>query len=424
MHTVYLAAPAIQGREVTFRWRVEPATALYRKTFFTMTFPASVDLAKVPDRLWWDIFLICLHPHWMLLRPCQVHLPLKLSAGERQFWLELLRNGVDTLEANRQPQNHTSALDIEIIEGDIEIRRPSIAGHGYGTAFSSGKDSLLQAAMLLELTTRPLLVTTTSPLPSLADHDTARRRYIFDEIQRRRDPVFVEVQSDYRSVCENGFPQSRGYQIGVNELTDTFIYMSSLIAVGAALGRTRLFLASEAEVQESAVLDGKIVQHRHFMYSAATQRALAALLAPYDIHFGSLTWPLYSMQVQRLLWTRYPDLCDLQYSCWRVKEGQSTCSECGQCLRIAMTALADGENPERMGIDMRKLLAYAPNWKPHCDPVSSPQVLPQETAARMSDYRVLGGNQAQFAAAPRPSACAGSPEGCFVPRQPAGCRRI
>src|SRR5262249_19685452 len=52
---------------------------------------------------------------------------------------------------------------------------------------------------------------------------------------------------------------------------------SNLLLVGAALGYTRLILASEAEVQASAILNCKIVQHKHFMHSPATQRALAGL---------------------------------------------------------------------------------------------------------------------------------------------------
>ena len=98
------------------------------------------------------------------------------------------------------------------------------------------------------------------------------------------------------------------------------------------------------------------------MYSAATQRALGQLLAPYGIRFGSLTWPLYSIQVQQLLWARYSDLCDLQYSCWLVRPGEATCSQCEQCFRIAMTALASGHNPERMGIDLRKVLCHVPDY--------------------------------------------------------------
>jgi hypothetical protein len=388
MHKIYLTAPSVNGTTVTFRWRIDPATRLYRQTHFAMTFPPSVDISKVPDRLWWDIFFMCLHSHWLLLRPCQVHLPIRLSAGERKFWLEILRNGVDTLEANG-PGQYADDLGIDFLDGDIELQRTTITGSGYGTAFSSGKDSLLQAAMLFELTERPLLVTTTSPLPPLSDHETARRRYVFNEIQARRDAVFVEVYSDFRSIFDDGFPTTQGYRISTNELTDTFIYMSSLLAVGAALGRTRLFLASEAEVQENAFINGRIIQHYHFMYSASTQRALAALLSLYGIHFGSLIWPLYSIQVQQILWARYPDLCDLQYSCWRVGQGQATCSNCEQCLRIAVTALSSGHDPRRMGIDLRKVFKFARTWTPRRHGSETAPILPQDIAGRRSDDRVI-----------------------------------
>ncbi len=40
---------------------------------------------------------MCLHPHWLLLRPCEIHLPLKLGAPLKKFWLQLLQNGMDTL---------------------------------------------------------------------------------------------------------------------------------------------------------------------------------------------------------------------------------------------------------------------------------------------------------------------------------------
>jgi len=353
-----------------------------------MTFPPSVDISKVPDRLWWDIFFMCLHSHWLLLRPCEVHLPLRLSERERQFWLEILRNGAETLEANG-PGEYADDLGIVIRDGAIDLQRTTVQGSGYGTAFSGGKDSLLQAAMLFEFTERPLLVATTSPLPPLSDHETARRRYVFNEIQARRDPIFVEVCSDFRSIFDDGFAIPLGYRISVNELTDTFIYMSSLLAVGAALGRTRLFLASEAEVQENAFINGRIIQHHHFMYSAATQRALAALLELYGIHFGSLIWPLYSMQVQQILWARYPDLCDLQYSCWRVGRGQDSCSNCEQCLRIAVTALASGHDPRRMGIDLRKVLKFARKWKPVEHGSTTVRNLPQDIARRRSEGRVI-----------------------------------
>jgi len=126
------------------------------------------------------------------------------------------------------------------------------------------------------------------------------------------------------------------------------------------------------------------------MYSAATQRALARLLATYGIHFGSLIWPLHTMQVQQLLWARYPDLCDLQYSCWQVGRDEATCSRCEQCLRIAVTALAGGDDPERMGIDLRKVLAFAASWEALANsPSAAPPTLPQDRAARELELVVM-----------------------------------
>src|SRR5256885_1953363 len=99
MHEIRLFSPAFVGSHtVQFRWSVEPTTPLYRLTEFTLTFPDSIELTKVPKRLWWDILLLCLHQHWLLLRPCRIHLPLRLPTPERLFWLELLRSAVETLE--------------------------------------------------------------------------------------------------------------------------------------------------------------------------------------------------------------------------------------------------------------------------------------------------------------------------------------
>jgi hypothetical protein len=379
MRKIHLMAPVIQGQTVTFQWRVEPESPLYRRTHFTISFPSFIDLSRVPARLWWDLFIICLHPHWLLLRPCEVHLPLRLGAPLRQFWLQMLQNGLDTLDAYGPSQN-AAPLGITIVDGDVDVPYEVVTGSGCGTSFSGGKDSLLQAGLLLELTGRPLLVATTSPMPPLADHITTRRRQVFEAIQARRNPLFVETQSDFRSTWDNSFPLRLGYRAGVNELTDTFLYTSSLLATGAALGVTRLFVASEAEVQVNALIGGKIVQHLHFMYSAATQRSLARLLAPYGFKFGSLIWPLHSMHVQQLLWARYPKICDLQYSCWRVGEGQATCSSCEQCLRIAVTALEAGHDPQRMGIDLVKLISYASTWETTAKRVVA-QRLPQQDAA-------------------------------------------
>ncbi len=387
MHRIHLMPPLVRGQRVIFQWRVEPHSPLYKQTHFSIQFPSFLNLTKVPDRLWWDLLIMCLQPHWLLLRPCEVHLPLKLGKPLIQFWLQMLRNAADTLDAYGPP-NSISDLGVVIVDGDVRIPHAAVAGSGYGTAFSGGKDSLLQAALLFELTERPLLVATTSPMPPLADHVTARRRQVLAAIQARRNPLFVETISDFRSAWDNSFAGQLGYRLAVNELTDTFLYTGSLLASGATLGFTHLFVASETEIQESAVIDGKIVQHSHFMYSAATQRALAGIFSPYGLKFGSLTWPLHSKQVQQLLWRRYPDLCDLQYSCWRVGADQETCSECEQCLRVAVTALEMGDDPQRMGIDLCKLLKFASTWQP-TTPRYTSYSLPQDDAADLVGARVV-----------------------------------
>jgi hypothetical protein len=232
------------------------------------------------------------------------------------------------------------------------------------TAFSGGKDSLVQTGLLTELTEKPALVATTSPMPPLEDHVTPRRRHILDEIQRRRDVTLIEVESDYRANFDLGFAQSLGYWISVNELTDTFLYAASLVAAGVAAGATHLFLASETQVQENIERDGRVIQHNHFMYSAITQGALGALLRPFGVSHGSLISSLHSFQVQELLWTRYGDISDLQYSCWRTKVGEMMCNHCGQCLRIALCALALGKRPSRMGADWTTLLNGMSDWRP------------------------------------------------------------
>ncbi len=387
MREIYLEPPLVQRRSATFRWRVTPHTPLYHRTEFTLRFPDSIDLARVPERLWWDIFLIVLHSHWLVLRPCAIRLPIKLGAGEARFWQEHLRTGLDTLALHtngKGPPPPANSLGIEITGGDAEIPRRRVEGTSFGTAFSGGKDSLLQAGLLAELTERPLLVATTSPMPGTADHETPRRRQVFAAIQARRNVNLVEVESDLRANWDQGFATVHGYGVGMNELADAFLYAGALLAAGAATGATRLFMASEVEVQENAVIGGKIVQHPHFMYSAATQRAISALLAPYGMRYGSLTWPLYSQHVQHLLWTRYPDLSDLQYSCWLVAKDEAACSRCGQCLRLACIALSGGFDPQRMGIDLEKLAAFARDWKPRWtdSPTPAADATPRELVSR------------------------------------------
>ena len=55
MHSIYLEPPEIQEHKAIFRWRITPEIDLYQNDYFTLEFPNSVDLSKVPTRLWWDI---------------------------------------------------------------------------------------------------------------------------------------------------------------------------------------------------------------------------------------------------------------------------------------------------------------------------------------------------------------------------------
>ena len=87
------------AQEVHFAWSVEPESELYSRAEFSLRFPDGVDVAAVPLGLWWRIALICLHGHWPLLRPCQIRLPVRLPAGEAEFWLRLCDAAVASLEA-------------------------------------------------------------------------------------------------------------------------------------------------------------------------------------------------------------------------------------------------------------------------------------------------------------------------------------
>jgi hypothetical protein len=383
MHRIQVHPPERKGRRVVFRWTVEPATSLYRASSFALRFPESIDLARVPERIWWWVALLCLHPHWALLRPCRVRLPVALPPGEVELFLRLIDVAVATLEAHRGGADVARSVEIAELGPALPASASAIADRGRcACAFSGGKDSLLHVGLLAELTERPLLVTTTAPMPPLGDHTTARRRQVLAEIQRRLPVDLAEVRSDFRTTWENGFAAAQGYGIAVNELTDTYLYFSSLLAVAYAAGASHLFLASEAEVQESVLRDGRVVQHTHFMYSAATQRSLDRLLGAVGLSYGSLTWPLRSAQVQELLWRRYPQLADLQYSCWRVADGEATCSRCNQCLRIALACLALGESPERMGIDLVRLLPATEGFAPRRIADGDEHALPRDLVAR------------------------------------------
>ncbi len=392
MRSITLFQPEVKQREVTFRWEVDPETSLYRQSHFTLRFPESpevMDLARVPESLWWTIMFICLHSQWPLLRPCRVRLPVRLSPGEAECWNRLMDAEIATLETYRGTNDFERKIEIIEDGPPLDYSSAHSGSTRCATAFSGGKDSLVQTGLLTELTEKPALVATTSPMPPLEDHITPRRRHILSEIQRRRDVTLIEVESDYRANFNLGFAQELGYWISVNELTDTFLYSASLIAAGVAAGATRLFLASETQVQENVERDGRVIQHNHFMYSAITQGAINAILRPFGVSYGSLIYPLHSFQGQELLWTRYADISDLQYSCWRTKVGEMMCNRCGQCLRIALCAFALGKDPSRMGADWTSLLNEQRDWRPKNLDVPAEAATPKETVSNQLHSQVV-----------------------------------
>jgi perosamine synthetase len=372
---IRLAEPTIADGTARFSWNVEPASTLYRNTSFKLSFPSSVPLERVPRAVWWRVALACLHPHWALLRPCRVVLPVRLDPGEREFWLRLCDALVATLEARAGGTDTTRTVDLIETGNALEALEPVADSGLVAACFSGGRDSLTQTALLQELGERPLLVTTTSPREGSVEHETARRRFVMSEIRRRRDLELVEVRSDFRGCFENDF--ATRYGVGVTELTDTFLYFAAALAVAVARGARSIFLASETEVQESTRRAGAIVQHKHCMYSAATQRALSRLLAPAGLLYAGLTYPLYQFQLQRLLAVRYPDLRDLQYSCWSLTADQSACSRCDECRTIAFNLMAEGVAPREIGIDVVQLLEAHSGWRPR----------PPETDASLPDTR-------------------------------------
>jgi hypothetical protein len=399
MNRFRLHHPRISGQTVRVSWEVDPPSALYWKNEFFLEFPASVEVSRIPDRVWGLVAILCLHPHWVLLRPCRVELPFRLDPGERELWYRLLDAAVTTLAVHAGRTDFDR--DIEIHDSGEAFPSPTpLATTGRcATAFSGGKDSLLQTGLLTELTHRPLLVSTTSPLPPREDHLTERRRHVFDAVAKRRDVTFIEVQSDFRAVVDYDFSHAvAGYATSATELTDTFLFFGCLFAASLANGVTHLFLASEAEVQESVERDGRIVQHRHFMYSAVTQRALSSLIAPFGMQVCSLTAPLYASQVHRLLWTRYRDLRDLQYSCWMVRNGQDTCSQCRGCLEYVFAVLALGDRPSRMGLELGKAVRELRGWAPRTiDPANLAPTPTQLASQRSSGHHMTNARAASMA---------------------------
>lgn len=393
---IRLLRPRVVGNTVQFGWSTDPSTSLYDRTSFELEFPASVKIDGVPEALWARVMMICLHSHWAVLRPCVVELPYKLPAGEIEFWNRITDAAAWALETRRDDAAGSfverTRRAIEFVETGAPLVELSPAPDNGTVAacFSGGRDSLTQLALLQELGEEPILVTTTSSRAGSEEMVAERRRMVIDEIQRRRDVALVEVNSDFRSCFDNLNERAGRFGVSVNEISDTFLYFAAAWAVAYARGARAVFLASEAEVQESIRREGMVVQYTHFMYSAVSQRALSELIKPSSISYSGLTYPMYQLQIHRLLNTRFVDIRDLQYSCWEQRPGEGTCSRCSTCMQSAVNLMNDGVSPSEIGIDLNQLLIARRDWKP------KPPADPTDSSVLVSVRRYTEGHTVRF----------------------------
>lgn len=355
-HLIRFCPLEFDASRVHVRWSVEPGTALYKQTEFTLDFGSSLDPRRLPLKLWWRLVMMCLHSHWNLLRPCRVVLPVMFPDGEVEFWLRLLDAERVCLEKGRGTGEFERTIEIMCSGPSLDDVELTPAVDRYAAAFSGGKDSLLQAALLCELTRRPLLVNTFSPMPPLKSDTSRPRAEVMLEITKRLPCELVEVRSDIRANWLNRFTLDLGYTDTVNEITDTFVYCAAMLPVAAIRGIRNILLAAEFDMNELEVYRDRIAQYRFFMYTPITLRSLSALFQDCGITLNSLLTPLTTFEVQTLLRRRYPAVRDLQISCWATRsEEERYCNRCHKCLRIAMILLALGHDPASIGLDVETL---------------------------------------------------------------------
>lgn len=389
MTVIRLHAPEVERSIAVFHWSETPVSGLYLRNRIELRFPDTVDLRPLDPGLFWIAAIAVLHGGWVFLKPCRIEVPVRLPPGAAQVWERLLTSYATTLDFYAHNPGNSHRVEITESGPPLPPPQPLPDIARAATAFSGGKDSTCHAGLLCELSDRPLLVTITSPTPGKEDHLTERRRKVMAEIQARRDVEWIEVLSDLHSGLDNEFPRRAGYPVALNEVCDTSLYFAALLLAGAARGATHLFLASEADVQESIEHQGATIQHPHFMYSNATQRAMEGLVRPYGLRYGSLTGAIHGRNVQELLWTRYPELGELQYSCFRQKRGESVCSACPSCLYHATCVMHLGHHPRRMGIDPVKLFPAMRDWSPRVDGTDDPRSRSvTKVARRVSAYIV------------------------------------
>lgn len=368
---IRLHEPVVDGQRVRFSWESEGDHGLYLRKEFFLDFPGSVNVAAVPEGLWLRVMILCLHSHWLIVRPCRVEIPRTLPQGEREFWLRMIDAAAWTLEFDlAEPRSAERSAKtrraVELVDygppaGELSANDPSDT---VVCSFSGGRDSLAQAGMLVEFGLKPLLVTAVSRREASIEFETERFRQTLERASAETGAESIVVNSDFRTCCENLHPLTTPYRAAVSELTDTLLYFSACWAVASARGASEIFLAGEAEAQESLRAEGGVVQIEHFSYSAVTQLALTALAAPTGVANSSLISALEHFQIHRLLASRYPKLRALQYSCYSQHAGEEVCSRCYSCFKTAMYLLSEGVSPTEVEIDVDKALIARSDWEP------------------------------------------------------------
>ncbi len=367
MHTVRFLPLEFTKSQVKVSWTVDPRTPIYDRTAFTLDFGEALDVESLPVRLWWTVVLLTLHAHWNLLRPCRVVLPITLDENEIEFWLRLLDQECVSLERYRGTSDFARTIEIECDGKRLKDWALTEASDRWATAFSGGRDSLAQTGLLCELTSRPLLVNTCSPMPPLLDNEGEFRERTMSEIVRRRDVELVVVKSDLRSIWPHyEVPHQLGYKVSMGQIGDPYLVTAMTIAVAASRGIRHVTLATEIENARTNEYDGRLA---FFEFNLACALplivAMDRLVGRLGMEVSSLIWPFNQYQVQMLLRKRYADIADLQNSCfWMQHVHERSCSRCSKCLKIALMLLAVGEDPASLNVDLVRMFRVPHDYDP------------------------------------------------------------
>ena len=390
MRLIRFSPLQIDSTKVRVEWTVDPPTQMYQQTAFELDYGDALDPRELPLRFWWTIVPLILHSHWNLLRPCRVILPVTLPAGEIEFWLRLLDQERVSLEMSRKTTDFTRNIEITGTGPEPSSRLLSAVDDRWSTAFSGGRDSLAQTALLSETTQRPLLVNTCAPMPPLIDHEWPFRERALREIVRRRDTELVVVKSNLRRLWPHyEFPHQLGYPMSLGLMGDPHLVLANTLVVAASRGIRSVTLAAELELSRIEEYEGRpCFNEWNFAYNVPVFVALDQLFRKFGLEIGSLILPFTQFQLQSLLRKRYADLGDLQISCfWMKEDTERWCNQCWKCFRAAMILLAHGQDPATLDLDLYKMFGPGSAFAPKSSVVGATRTVAH--AARILDTQAV-----------------------------------